>query len=210
MRAFLMAGALVLAAFSPITAGPAASQPAAQARLDHPSGSYVLDREHASVIWRVSHMGLSHFTGRFNTINATLRLDSEEPANSLLTVAIDARSVDTGNAIITGRGGFDETIANQVMGAEDHPEISFRSTRIIGLDDSSGQVEGQLTFNGVTRPVTLDVTLNGGRFVLLTQRYTLGFSAHTTINRSEFDADAWSFAVGDAVDITIEAEFHRT
>lgn len=209
MRAVLLAGALSLAVVAPIAAGPALGQPAA-ATLDHPSGAYVLDREHASVIWRVSHLGLSHFTGRFNTINADLTLDADHPENSVLTVTIDARSVDTGHAVITGRGGFDETIANQVMGAEDHPQITFRSTRVIGLDDSRGQVEGLLTFNGVTRPVTLDVTLNGGRFVLITQRYTLGFSARTTINRSDFGADAWSFAVGDAVDIVIEAEFHRT
>jgi polyisoprenoid-binding protein YceI len=208
MRALLIAGVLALAALAPMPSGQAYGQ--TRSGLDHPSGAYELDREHASVIWRVSHLGLSHFTGRFNTVNATLRLDAEQPENSALTVAIDARSLDTGNAIITGRGGFDETIANQVLGADAHPEIRFRSTRIIGLHDSSGEVEGELTFNGVTRPVTLNVTLNGGRFVWLTQRYTLGFSASTTINRSDFGADAWSFAVGDVVEIMIEAEFHRT
>jgi polyisoprenoid-binding protein YceI len=177
--------------------------------LEHPSGTYAIDPSHASVVWRVRHMGLSMYTGRFNAIAATLNLNAAQPQLSTLNVTLQATSVDTGNRNAQGEAAFDQTIANRVFGAQANPEITFVSTRITSADGVTGQVEGNLTLNGVTRPVTLDVTFNGGRLVLITQKYTLGFSARGTIHRSEFGADAWSTAVGDEVEIVIEAEFHR-
>jgi polyisoprenoid-binding protein YceI len=124
-------------------------------------------------------------------------------------VRIPAASVDTGHRNDAGEAAFDRTIANRVFGAEDHPDITFVSTAIERTGEATGLVTGDLTLNGVTRPVTLNVTFNGGRFVLITGKQTLGFSAAATIRRSEFDADDWSQVVGDDVEILIEAEFQR-
>jgi len=195
------------AAQMPEAAPAQASQ--AVAAIDHPSGTYALDPGHVSVIWRVRHLGLSMYTGRFNSVEATLDLNAEQPALSRLNVTIQAASVDTGHPDEEGDTPFNQTVANRALGAQAHPTITFVSTSIFSADGVTGQVTGDLTLNGVTRPVTLDVTFNGGRLVLFTQKYTLGFSARGVINRSDFGATPWSSAVDDAVELIIEAEFHR-
>jgi polyisoprenoid-binding protein YceI len=213
MRTILTIAALSWAMASPVLAqmpeaAPAQASPVVPA-IDHPSGTYVLDPGHASVIWRVRHLGLSMYTGRFNGVSATLELNADAPGQSSLQVNITAASVDTDHPDEPGRTPFNETVANRALGAQANPTITFVSTRIESLDGQTGRVTGDLTLNGVTRPVTLDVTFNGGRLVLITQKYTLGFSARGTFNRSDFGADAWSSAVDDTVEIIIEAEFHR-
>ncbi len=182
---------------------------AASPAIDHPSGTYALDPSHASVIWRVRHLGMSMYTGRFNGVAATLELNASQPSLSRLDVSIQTASVDTDHPDDEGDTPFNQTVANRALGAQAHPTITFASTGIVSADGVTGQVTGNLTFNGVTRPVTLAVTFNGGRLVLITQKYTLGFSARGVINRSDFGATAWSSAVDDAVEIIIEAEFHR-
>jgi polyisoprenoid-binding protein YceI len=213
MRTVLTAAAMALALGAPATAqapeGQNAQASTATPAIDHPSGTYALDPGHASVIWRVRHLGLSMYTGRFNGVSATLALNAEQPAQSRLEVSIDAASVDTGHPDDPGDTPFNQTVANRALGAQDHPTITFVSTGIVSADGVTGQVTGDLTLNGVTRPVTLDVTFNGGRLVLITQKYTIGFSARGVINRRDFGVDAWGSAVGDEVELIIEAEFHR-
>ena len=67
---------------------------------------------------------------------------------------------------------------------------------------------GDLTFRGVTKPVTLDVIYNGTASALIGGR-RMGFSATTVIKRSDFGSTAWRNAVGDDVQVVIEAEFAR-
>ncbi|MFZ4122326.1 MAG: YceI family protein [Caulobacterales bacterium] len=187
----------------------ATAAPSRLAPLEHPSGSYDLDPHHVSVTWRVSHMGFSMYTGRFATVTGTLTLNAEDPLASSVVVTIPTASVDTGYRNAQGAPSFDQTIATRAFGSEANPEIRFVSGAIASADGRTGTVTGDLTFNGVTRPVSMDVTFNGGRFVALTQKYTLGFSARTTIQRSAFGVTNWASAVGDDVEIIIEAEFQR-
>jgi polyisoprenoid-binding protein YceI len=190
-------------------AAPAQAAAPAIPAIDHPSGTYAIDPGHVSVIWRVRHLGLSMYTGRFNGVAGTLELNAEQPAQSRLAVTIQTASVDTDHPDGSGGTPFNQTVANRALGAQSHPTITFVSTAIDSADGVTGTVTGDLTLNGVTRPVTLDVTFNGGRLVLITQKYTLGFSARGEISRSDFGADAWSSAVDDRVEVIIEAEFHR-
>ena len=75
----------------------------------------------------------------------------------------------------------------------------FRSTAIEVTGEKTGRITGDLTLHGVTRPVTLDVTFNGGANSLITGRYTLGFAATGAIKRSEFGISNLVPAVGDEV-----------
>lgn len=198
MRLTSLALAAVIAATGPVCALAAPSIDPAQA----PAGHYVLDPRHASVTARVRHMGLSNFTMRFDQIAADYDYDPAHPQASKIAVTIDAHSLDTGNEAVS------KQFANEFLGADQNPQITFSGTLIQPADVNHGTVTGDLTFHGVTRPVTLNVTYDG--FVSgMIGGQRMGFSATTTIRRSDFGSKAWENAVGDDVELVIEAEFAR-
>lgn len=188
--------------------GLAAAAPAS-APLAQPSGSYALDPGHASVIWRVSHLGLSMYTGRFNTIAAQLDFNGDAPERSKISVTIAAASVDTGHQALGGTKNFNEEIANKAFGAEKSPQITFVSTAVTRTSASTGKVTGDLTLNGMTKPTTLDVTFYGGKPNPFNGKTRLGFAARGSIKRSQWGVGNWAGAVGDDVDLVIEAEFQK-
>lgn len=168
-----------------------------------PAGHYVLDQRHASVTARVRHMGLSNYTMRFRHIEAGYDYDPANPLASKISVTIDAHSLDTGDDRVS------KQFANEFLGADAHPMITFDSTAVQTTEANHGTVAGDLSFRGVTRPVTLDVTYNGTESNLLIGGRRMGFSATAVIKRSEFGSKAWQEAVGDDVQLLIEAEFVR-
>ena len=169
-------------------------------------GNYVLDPTHASVIWSLSHAGLSNYSARFDDISGTLSFEPNAPANSQLDIIIDPKSVNT------GLPDFDETIAtgSNYFNANSFPEIRFTSTAINVSGETRGTVTGDLTFRGVTKPVTLDVTFNGAGKSFGHPGDTLGFSATTEIDRGAFGLTHLSnFGIGNEVTLRIEAEFNE-
>ncbi len=185
---------------------PAAFLSVAWAQAVHaPSGTYSIDPSHTQVIWHVDHMGFSSYAGRFNTIDGTLEFDAETPENSMLTVRIEATSVDVPNAKLQG-----ELVTTPFFNASDFPEITFTSTAITRTDEGTGTVTGDLSLLGVTLPVTLDVTFNGagphpfGGFPML------GFSATGNLDRTQWGMDHLApQIVGAEVSLRIDAEFHQ-
>jgi polyisoprenoid-binding protein YceI len=173
---------------------------------DAPAGVYDLDSRHASVVWRIRHLGLGAFTARFDTIAGTLNFDPAAPQNSSISVTIDANSVSTGILNREGQRGFDREIA-QALGAEANPTITFVSRSIEVTGPTTGRITGDLTLNGQTRSVTLDATYHGGRYVLLRQKHTIAFAARTMIRRSDWGVTNWGAFAGDEVEILIDAEF---
>lgn len=170
-----------------------------------PAGQWTLDPAHASTHWQVRHMGLSWYTGRFDAIEARLDFDPANPQAAQLTAIIEAASISTGDAdfddTLCGGGWFD---------CAAHPQIVFISDRIERTGDTTGRVHGQLQFKGVTRPVVLETLFYGGVFNPLEGRQALGFSASTTIDRTEFGVGRLpGNLIGDTVRIQIEAEFLR-
>jgi polyisoprenoid-binding protein YceI len=186
------------------SAAPAEAPLAATATwqgVDLPAGEYRLDPHHASVNFRIRHEGLAWFTGRFNTVDATIAFDPVDPTKSQLSAQIDANSVDAG---VTR--AFDHQIA-QALGAEASPQITFTSTSFTRTGEYAAQMTGDLTMNGQTHPATLEVTYDGGHTDPLRGAVVLGFSAHATIDRSQWGMRQWSMFVGDNVQLVIEAEF---
>jgi polyisoprenoid-binding protein YceI len=209
MRALFLAAALAVAA--PIAVAQT-SKPAPAATLNIPvsAGAYELDNSHTSVLWRVSHFGLSMYTGRFNIVTGTLNFDPKAPEKSTLSVAIDAKSLDTGHKAIKADSTFDAKIIKDALGAEKTPSITFVSTAVERTGERTGKVTGNLTLNGQTKPVTLDVTFRDGRFIAFTKKDALGFAATGKFKRSDFGITNWAGGVGDEVELVIEAEFGRT
>lgn len=169
-----------------------------------PSGAYRIDPEHASVHFRVRHLGLSYVVGRFDAFDAALDFDADAPEQSRLTATVEAASVNTGTA------RFDATLRGDAwLAAESSPEIRFESTAIRVTGDNRGVVTGDLTLRGVTRPVDMDVVFYGGAPNLLKGgRRDIAFRGEMTIDRRDFGLTRFSDDIaGDAVTILIEAEF---
>lgn len=173
-----------------------------------PSGTYRLDPAHASVVFAVEHAGgLSKFVARFDDVDAGLTFDANNPQAARLEAIITADSLSTGMA------DFDQQLANhaRVLDAKRHPTLIFTSTGIALTGQNTAEITGDFTLRGETHPITLDAVFNGStRDILRGNRQVLGFSATTSIDRSQWGADAYvNFGVGNAVEVWIEAEFVR-
>ena len=184
--------------------------PTYQREVDLPAGTYRLDPRHASVTFRIRHMDLSWFTARFDDIDATFELDPSDPSGSQLTASVGVQSVNTGVLSRSGERIFDRQIAG-VLGAETTPRISLVTTQILRTGEHTALVNADLTMNGQTHGVSLDVTFGGATIdPLRGGAQVLGFSAHGTINRSDWGVTQWRAFTGDEVQIVIEAELVKT
>ena len=192
---FALAASLAFAPAAFAQMGPPAMDPAAAA-----PGPYKLDKHHASVTLKVTHMGLSHYTMRFDTIDGGYSYDPAHPGASKIDIAIDPTSVDTDDS------AFNKEIADQFLEAGKYPALTFTSTKIVPGTDGHGKVYGDLTFHGVTKPVTLEVTYNGS-LVGMMKEHRMGFSGHTVVKRSDFGVTKYVPLVSDDVTVLIEAEF---
>ncbi|MBS0364087.1 MAG: YceI family protein [Proteobacteria bacterium] len=191
-----------------LVAGPAVAATAAAPAP--PAGVYTIDKAHTSVTFRVSHLGFSHYTARFSKVDGTLKFDPAHPAAMTVTATIDPLSL----ALNTPPKGFHE----QLMGkgwfeAARFPKITFVSTKVDVTGANTARVTGNFTLHGVTKPVVLDVTYNGGWPANAYDGNRVGFSAHTVLKRSAFGinqgipAPGTNMGVSDDVDVAIEIEF---
>lgn len=173
-----------------------------------PSGTYTLDKTHASLIWKVSHLGLSDYVARFTDFDATIQLDTQDPTKSSVTATINPASVET-DYPNPEKEDFDAKLRSEEwLNTSAFPKITFTSTKLVKEDDDEGELTGELTFLGVTKTITLEVELEGATTKHpFAQKAALGFSASGTIKRSEFGFDTYIPTIGDEVEIEINAEF---
>ncbi len=175
-----------------------------QSVKDVQAGDYKLDPNHASLIFKIDHLGYSTYVGRFEMLDASLTFDPASPENAVLQARADVASLDIGNddfaAELIGPGWLD---------AAQFPNISFISTLIHVTGENTGEIHGDLTLHGVTRPVILQVVFNGGANDRLRGAYITGFSATATIDRTDFGVSKYSGLITNDINIEIEAEFIR-
>ena len=216
MNRFLTAAALAALVLG-TTVGLAADKATASEAVPGPStapvpaGAYTVDKSHASLVFRVSHLGFSHYTARFTKYDAQLQFDPANPAAATVKVTIDPKSIDADGA----PDGFMATLAGpQWLDAAKYPAITYRSTRVEKVGATGLRITGELELHGVKKPLTLDATYNGGYAGHQFDPHArVGFSAKGTLQRSEFGigygipAPGTTFGVGDALEIVIEAEF---
>ena len=112
-----------------------------------PAGAYTLDKSHTSLIFRVSHMGFSTYTGRFTNVDAKLNFDPTHLANSRVNVTIDPRSISADNA---PSGFLEMLIGKDWLDAAKFPEMAFRSKAVEVTGANTFRVRGELTLHGVT------------------------------------------------------------
>jgi polyisoprenoid-binding protein YceI len=180
-----------------IPAGHQTTEPAALR-----AGAYTLDPDHAVLLWKLDHLGFSTFVGRFDRLRGSLDFDPERPEEAVVEIVVDTASVSTHVASLT-----DDLRSASWFATDRFPEARFISQSVEVTGSDTGRVSGDLTLLGVTRPVTLDVTFNGGAPNILTGRYTLGFAASTVIDRSAFGLSTFVPAIGREVTLEIHVEF---
>jgi polyisoprenoid-binding protein YceI len=193
--------AAVFAAFAFVV--PLVASAASQNPSDIPSGHWVMDKRHSSLIARVQHMGVSLYTVRFDTFDASFDFDPAHPENAKVEASVDPASLDV-------NADYAKDFAQEFLSATKFPTATFVSTQIQTGQGNQGTMTGDLTLMGVTKPVTFNVTLVGtGHEVLPLPfgQHATGFEATATIKRSDFGSTYLSNLVGDEVTLQIEAEF---
>lgn len=191
------AGLIAAAAIAFATLTPSATRIEAQAA---PAAAvYEIDNVHTSVLFRVMHLNVAPFWGRFNQISGTVTWDDANPAASSIDVAIDAASVDTNNE------KRDQHLRNaDFFNASEFPTITFKS-KTIEAEGEKYKVTGPLTFNGTTKEVTAHFTKTGeGKDPWGGTR--IGGEATFTIKRSDFGIKYMPDALGDNVEVIVAIE----
>jgi len=167
-------------------------------------GAYTLDPDHATLLWKINHLGFSTFIGRFNDFDASLDFDPENIEDSTLEVVINTAGLDINNEIFA-----EELRGDNWFNVEEFPQAAFRTTSFVeAIDEDTFVFQGDMTLLGVTLPMNLEINFHGGGRNFLTRSYTLGFSASAEFLRSDFGLDRFtSFGIGDTIELEIHVEF---
>lgn len=179
------------------------------------AGKYQLDLGHTRLLFRVSHLGFSNYTAMFTDLSADLDFNPDAPETMAVSATIKVASLETHypdpaldfNGVLTGA---------EFLDAAQFPEMTFHSTEVKLTGEHSADVTGDFTLHGVTKPVTLHVTYNGGWDDMpLDAGARIGFSATGAFNRSDFGvgfgtpAPGTTMGVSDRVEVILESEFIR-
>jgi polyisoprenoid-binding protein YceI len=150
-------------------------------------GDYVIDQAHTVVSFVARHMMVSKVRGYFREFAGTIHV-AEDPLQSSAEIAIKASSVDTGTEMRDNH-----LRSRDFLVSEEHPDLTFRTTKIEPGEGPSFRVHGEFTVAGVTRPLSLDVEYEGA----IPDRSggtRIAFSASTEIDREEFGI-TWNQAI---------------
>jgi polyisoprenoid-binding protein YceI len=178
-----------------------------------PAGTYRPDPAHTRLWFIVDHLGFSKYMALFTKVDATLQFDPEHPEAMTVTATVDLRSLETHNPATDYN--FNEIVSGEdLLNAPAHPEATFVSTKVELTGDHTATVTGDMTLNGVTKPVVWKASYNGGwgHMPMDPMGARAGFSLETTIKRSDFGIDfgipepGSTMGVGDAVQIFVETE----
>jgi polyisoprenoid-binding protein YceI len=152
------------------------------------TGTYTLDPAHTRIGFVARHAMVTKVRGAFNEFEGTATLDGANPANSHVEVTISAASIDTRNA------QRDEHLrSNDFLAMKEYPQITFSSTAVRPVDDTTFEVTGDLTIKGVTNSVTIPFTFEGAaKDPFGNQR--AGFEGSVTINRKDYGV-TWNAAL---------------
>jgi polyisoprenoid-binding protein YceI len=176
---------------------------------DMPAGEYKVDLSHASIVWKVSHLGLTNYVARFADFDAAIDFNPSDIQKSQVTASINPMSIQTAYPNAAEKD-FDAILATEEgwFNAKHFASVNFASTSIDMTTEKTAVMKGNLTFLGVTKEISLDVVFNGAMTKQpFSGKPTMGFSATTRIARSEFGMNKYVPSIGDNVDIIIEAEF---
>lgn len=162
--------------------------------------TYTVDSVHSFIVFRIKHLGVGYAYGRINGPTGNYQFDPASPQSAMFDIQVDAAGVDTGNE------KRDKHIrSSDFFDVAKHPRISFKSTAVRKLQDGVYEIDGNLAFRDVTKPITVKANHTGsakdpwGKF-------RSGFETHFTIIRSEFGMDFMMGGLSDEVNLTVSVE----
>ncbi|WP_338331946.1 YceI family protein [Acetobacter sp. LMG 32666] len=185
------------------TINPASAQTVTDA-AQIKSGTYVVEPAHTQIGFSVLHFGFTNYFGAFSNASGALELNAQSPASSRLSVTIPVASVQTTSSKLT-----DELKSPQWFDAAKFPNATFVSTSVKMVGQNDATINGNLTLHGVTKPVTLTVHFVGAGVNPMDKKYTTGFDATGTINRSDFGIKTYVPYVSDTVTLRISGAFEK-
>ena len=211
LTATVLAGAAALAAFGTLHAQNGPAQLPGQVDVGRVSaGTYVVDKNHTLVGWRANHFGFNDYFGIFGNVSGTLTIDPANPAGAKVEMTIPVAEVTTANQGLT-----DHLLrAGQNGGKPDffgpNPAAAKFVSTSVAPNGTKARITGDLTLNGVTKPVTIDAEFTGaGNSFGQAPKLTLGFEGTATIKRSDFGITTFVPMVSDEVELTITTAFEK-
>lgn len=207
MRKMLYALPLLFAV--PLLAQGAPTPPGAVDVSRVTAGTYTTDPSHSMVGWQVSHFGFNDYLGLFGDVAGTLSLDPANPNAAKVDVTIPISKVTTASAGLTehllraGKEGGKPDFFGPAP-----TDARFVSSSVVA-DGTTAKITGDLTLNGVTKPVTLDVSFSGAGTNPYNKKETVGFHAVALVKRSEFGLTTGIPYVADEVRLHISVAFEK-
>lgn len=162
---------------------------------------YVLDASHSQIVFNYNHLGFSTSYGMFSGFEGEIMFDQDKPAESSVSVSFPVKTMLTG-----WEERFAHFMSPDFFDAADDEMVSFVSTGIEVTGEKTAKITGDLTLNGVTKPVVLDAMLNQMGDHPMAGKPWAGFSATTTVMRSEFGLGLYAPYVSDEVQIALSVE----
>ncbi|VWX52147.1 YceI family protein [Novosphingobium sp. 9U] len=212
-RILASVAALAIIGTAPLWAQGAPSAPGQKNAALITGGTYQADPAHTLVEWELSHLGFSPYFGIFGDVTGTLTIDPKDPQNAKVSVTIPISKVTTANSALTAhllRAPKDAAGKPDFFGPSP-ADATFVSTSVKPTGTGKANVTGNLTFNGVTKPVTLATTFYGaGKMpAQMGGSENVGFEATSTIKRSDFGFSNMVPMLSDEVKLKIAAAFTK-
>ncbi|MFY0660907.1 MAG: YceI family protein [Shimia sp.] len=162
---------------------------------------YMLDASHSQILFSYNHLGYSTTWGLFSGFEGEIMFDQEDPANSSVAVSMPLKSMWTG-----WEKRDAHLMSPDFFNANDDSVVSFTSTGIEVTGETTANITGDLSINGVTKSVVLDAQLNTASEHPMAKKPWAGFNATITLLRSEFGAGNFAPFVSDEVQVQISVE----
>ncbi len=171
--------------------------------------TWQLDPMHTQVEFAVKHLGMMTVRGHFADVQASGNIDVQHPEDSSVDVVIQTASIRTDND-----RRDDHLRTSDILDVENHPTMTFKSTKVETIDANHYSMIGDLTIKGTTRPVSLAV-VNYGELSDPRMGHRIGYGAETRIQRKDFGLNVdmvmdGRLVLGNEIQITIEGELVET
>jgi len=164
------------------------------------SEKYTVDAVHSAALFKVKHFGVSFIVGGFTDISGTIVVDRDNLSNSSVEIVISTASVNTHN-----KKRDDHLRSADFLDIEKYPTMTFTSSRVKKLTETTGEVTGSFTLHGVTKTITTTVTFLGETDVPWGS-HIAGVETYFSINRSDYGMDKLLGPAGDNIQISVLVE----
>ena len=174
------------------------------ALTDELVGTYTLDASHTRIGFSARHAMVTKVRGAFNEFEGSAKLPTPDPSTWSVEVTIQAASIDTRNEQRDAH-----LRSNDFLALDQYPTITFHSTSVEPVDETTFRVNGDLTIRGVTRPVSVDFEYQGAAKDPFGNS-RVGFEGSASISRKDFDItfnaalDTGGVLVSDKIDLEFE------